>query len=50
MMNLEVTMPVSTRRRYTEEFKREAVRLVREFAHRVIQEREHNRRYPIRLI
>jgi transposase len=30
-------MPASTRRRYTEEFKREAVRLVRESAHPVAQ-------------
>ena len=30
-------MPVRTRRRYTEEFKREAVRLVRESAHSVAQ-------------
>ena len=30
-------MPVRTRRRYTEEFKREAVRLVRESAHPVAQ-------------
>jgi len=30
-------MPVNTRRRYTEEFKREAVRLVRESAHPVAQ-------------
>ena len=30
-------MPVSTRRRYTEEFKREAVRLVWESAHPVAQ-------------
>ena len=30
-------MPVSTRRRYTEDFKREAVRLVRESAHPVAQ-------------
>ncbi len=31
-------MPASTRRRYTEEFKREAVRLVRESAHPVAQD------------
>ena len=30
-------MPVHTRRRYTEEYKREAVRLVRESAHPVAQ-------------
>ena len=30
-------MPTKTRRRYTEEFKREAVRLVRESAHPVAQ-------------
>ena len=30
-------MPASTRRRYTEDVKREAVRLVREFAHPVAQ-------------
>jgi transposase len=30
-------MPARTRRRYTEEFKREAVRLVRESAHPVAQ-------------
>ena len=30
-------MPASTRRRYTEEFQREAVRLVRESAHPVAQ-------------
>ena len=30
-------MPASTRRRYTEEFKKEAVRLVRESAHPVAQ-------------
>ena len=30
-------MPASTRRRYTEDFKREAVRLVRESAHPVAQ-------------
>ena len=30
-------MPASTRRRYTEEFKREAVQLVRESAHPVAQ-------------
>ena len=30
-------MPARTRRRYTEEFKKEAVRLVRESAHPVVQ-------------
>ena len=35
MLKSEVTMPVRTRRRYTEEFKREAVRLVRESTHPV---------------
>jgi transposase len=33
----EVIMPARTRRRYTEEFKKEAVRLVRESAHPVAQ-------------
>lgn len=37
MLKSEVTMPVRTRRRYTEEFKMEAVRLVRESAHPVAQ-------------
>src|SRR2546422_587045 len=37
MVKSEVTMPARTRRRYTEEFKREAVRLVRESAHSVAQ-------------
>ncbi len=37
MVKSEVTMPASTRRRYTEEFKREAVRLVCESAHPVAQ-------------
>ena len=37
MVKSEVTMSASTRRRYTEEFKREAVRLVRESAHPVAQ-------------
>jgi transposase len=37
MMKSEVTMPVTARRRYTEEFKIEAVRLVRESAHPVAQ-------------
>ena len=36
-MKSEGIMPASTRRRYTEEFKREAVRLVRESAHPVAQ-------------
>ena len=35
MVKSEVTMPAQARRRYTEEFKREAVRLVRESAHPV---------------
>ena len=37
MLKSEVTMPVSTRRRYTEEYKREAVRLVWESDHPVAQ-------------
>src|SRR5580765_1318229 len=37
MMKSEVPMPARTRRRYTEEFKREAVRLVCESAHPVAQ-------------
>jgi transposase len=37
MVKSEVPMPARTRRRYTEEFKREAVRLVRESAHPVAQ-------------
>ena len=37
MVKLEVTMSANTRRRYTEEFKMEAVRLVRESAHPVAQ-------------
>jgi len=37
MVKSEVTMPASTRRRYTEDFKRETVRLVRESAHPVAQ-------------
>jgi transposase len=37
MVQSVVPMPASTRRRYTEEFKREAVRLVRESAHPVAQ-------------
>ena len=37
MVKSEVTMPAQARRRYTEEFKREAVRLVRESAHPVAQ-------------
>ena len=36
-MKSEVTMPAQARRRYTEEFKREAVRLVRASAHPVAQ-------------
>ena len=36
-MKSEVIMPARTRRRYTEEFKKEAVRLVRESAHPVAQ-------------
>ena len=36
-MKSEVTMPAQARRRYTEEFKMEAVRLVRESAHPVAQ-------------
>ena len=35
MMQSEVTMPAQARRRYTEEFKMEAVRLVRASAHPV---------------
>ncbi|TKS58660.1 MAG: hypothetical protein EWM72_02854 [Nitrospira sp.] len=38
MVKSEVTMPARTRRRYTEEFKLEAVRLVRESVHPVAQE------------
>ena len=37
MVKLEVTMSANTRRRYTEEWKREAVRLMRESAHPVAQ-------------
>ena len=37
MLKSEVIMSVSTRRRYTEEFKKETVRLVRESAHPVAQ-------------
>jgi transposase len=37
MVKSEVTMAAGTRRRYTEDFKREAVRLVRESAHPVAQ-------------
>ena len=37
MVKSEVTMPASTRRRSTEEFKREAVRVMRESAHPVAQ-------------
>jgi len=37
MVKSEVTMPARPRRRYTEDFKREAVRLVRESAHPVAQ-------------
>jgi transposase len=37
MVQSEMPMPASTRRRYTEEYKREAVRLVRESAHPVAQ-------------
>ena len=37
MLKSEVIMSVSTRRRYTEEFKKETVRLVREFDHPVAQ-------------
>jgi transposase len=37
MVKSEVTMPAKARRRYTEEFKMEAVRLVRESAHPVAQ-------------
>ena len=36
-MKSEVTMPAQARRRYTEEFKMEAVRLVRASAHPVAQ-------------
>ncbi len=36
-MKSEVPIPARTRRRYTEEFKRAAVRLVRESAHPVAQ-------------
>jgi transposase len=37
MVKSEVIMAAGTRRRYTEDFKREAVRLVRESAHPVAQ-------------
>ena len=37
MVKSEVTLPASTRRRYTEDFKRAAVRWVRESAHLVAQ-------------
>jgi transposase len=37
MVKSEVSMSAGTRRRYTEDFKREAVRLVRESAHPVAQ-------------
>ena len=37
MVKSEVTMSAGTRRRYTEEFKKEAVQLVRESAHPVSQ-------------
>jgi transposase len=37
MVKSEVIMSAGTRRRYTEEFKKEAVRLVRESAHPVAQ-------------
>ena len=37
MVKLEVRMAAETRRQYTEDFKREAVRLVRESAHPVAQ-------------
>ena len=37
MVKLEVTISANTRRRYTEELKREAVRLMRESAHPVAQ-------------
>ena len=37
MLKSEVIMSVSTRRRYTEEFKKETVRLMREFDHPVAQ-------------
>ena len=37
MVKLELRMPAGTRHQYTEDFKREAVRSVRESAHSVVQ-------------